>query len=317
MRRRMMMDDRIVSAQGESVSLTGVKGSRLNGLSVYGRSWQDGAPSPDNPIEIQSAGDGGNVGVTVQGGNLLSASKKGEFNGVSYVLKDGIATFEGQTATNSANRVNLGVNVADLIKSGHRYYAKTFTSEVSVDIGVVKDGSLSYVSSFDADGTETRVTFHVIVNGTQNIAGLDVDVTAYVAFAEDLELSKWEPPKPLQPITLQTPGGLPGIPVSSGGNYTDSDDQQWVCDEIDLARGVYIQRVQAIDSYAGESVSGEYLSTTGELSEGAKVLCILPAPTETPLTTDQTQVYKALHTYTPNTIITSDAWVKVEYREKR
>ena len=317
MRRRMMMDDRIVSAQGESVSLTDVKGSRLNGLSVYGRSWQDGAPSLDNPVEIQSVGDGGSVGVTVQGGNLLSMSKKGEFNGVSYVLKDGIATFEGQTATSSANRVNLGVSVADLIKAGHRYYAKTFTSEASVNIAVTKDGSLSYVSFFDADGTETRVHFRVMANGTNNVAGLDVDVTAYVALAENLELSKGEPPKPLQSITLQTPGGLPGIPVSSGGNYTDSDGQQWVCDEIDLARGVYIQRVQAIDSYSGESVSGEYLSTTGELSEGAKVLCILPAPIETPLTTDQTQVYKALHTYTPNTIITSDAWVKVGYREKR
>lgn len=36
---------------------------------------------------------------------------------------------------------------------------------------------------------------------------------------------------------------LPGIPVTSGGNYTDSDGQQWVCDEIDFERGVYIQRI--------------------------------------------------------------------------
>ena len=36
---------------------------------------------------------------------------------------------------------------------------------------------------------------------------------------------------------------LPGIPVTSGGNYTDENGQQWVCDEVDLARGVYVQRV--------------------------------------------------------------------------
>ena len=46
-----------------------------------------------------------------------------------------------------------------------------------------------------------------------------------------------------QSLTLSTPNGLPGIPVSSGGNYTDSDGQQWVCDEIDLGRGKYVQRV--------------------------------------------------------------------------
>jgi hypothetical protein len=36
---------------------------------------------------------------------------------------------------------------------------------------------------------------------------------------------------------------LPGIPVTSGGNYTDADGQQWICDEINLERGVYVQRV--------------------------------------------------------------------------
>ena len=34
-----------------------------------------------------------------------------------------------------------------------------------------------------------------------------------------------------------------GIPVASGGNYTDSNGQQWICDEVDFARGVYVQRI--------------------------------------------------------------------------
>ena len=49
-----------------------------------------------------------------------------------------------------------------------------------------------------------------------------------------------------QTLTLQTPNGLPGIPVTSGGNYTDENGQQWVCDEVDLARGVHVQRVTKI-----------------------------------------------------------------------
>ena len=48
-----------------------------------------------------------------------------------------------------------------------------------------------------------------------------------------------------QSITIATPNGLPGIPVSKDGNYTDANGQQWICDEIDFARGVYVQRVKA------------------------------------------------------------------------
>ena len=44
-------------------------------------------------------------------------------------------------------------------------------------------------------------------------------------------------------MAVTTPNGLPGIPVSSGGNYTDESGQQWLCDEIDFARGVHVQRV--------------------------------------------------------------------------
>ena len=45
-----------------------------------------------------------------------------------------------------------------------------------------------------------------------------------------------------QSLTISTPNGLPGIPVDSGGNYTDAGGQQWVCDEVDFERGVYVQR---------------------------------------------------------------------------
>jgi hypothetical protein len=48
---------------------------------------------------------------------------------------------------------------------------------------------------------------------------------------------------------------LPSIPVTSGGNYTDSDGHQWICDEVDLARGVYVQRIikQTITDFSESS----------------------------------------------------------------
>ncbi|MGI5895002.1 MAG: hypothetical protein ACOX6P_10505 [Candidatus Merdivicinus sp.] len=34
-------------------------------------------------------------------------------------------------------------------------------------------------------------------------------------------------------ISIPTPDGLPGIPVDTGGNYTDRTGQQWICDSIE------------------------------------------------------------------------------------
>lgn len=50
-----------------------------------------------------------------------------------------------------------------------------------------------------------------------------------------------------QTLTLPTPNGLPGIPTTSGGNYTDPQGQQWVCDEVDLERGAKVQRIKILD----------------------------------------------------------------------
>lgn len=75
-----------------------------------------------------------------------------------------------------------------------------------------------------------------------------------------------------QTITVQTPNGLPGIPVESGGNYTDENGQQWICDEIDFARGVYVQRVRNLDfstftwkrtAYSNEVQKGYYATVNG------------------------------------------------------
>ena len=52
--------------------------------------------------------------------------------------------------------------------------------------------------------------------------------------------------KQMQSASFSASNGLPGIPVSSGGNYTDENGQQWICDEVDLERGVYVQRVKTL-----------------------------------------------------------------------
>lgn len=162
---------------GNPVSTSDAFSAPLCGLTVYGRSTQDGTPSPDNPVPIVSAGDGGTITVTI------------------------------------------------------------------------------------GDGADERKT-----------------------------------------ITLQTPNGLPGIPVTSGGNYTDPGGQRWVCDEVDLERGVKVQRV---DKAAFDS--------TKTLAEQN---AILATPIETPLTPAEIAAYKVLTAYGPDTVVQAGdgAGVRLEYQ---
>ena len=105
-----------------------------------------------------------------------------------------------------------------------------------------------------------------------------------------------------QTLTLPTPNGLPGIPVTSGGNYTDPTGRRWVCDEVDLERGVRVQRVD----------KGAFDFTKALAEQNA----ILATPVETPLTPAELTAYKALTTYAPNTVVQASdgAGIKLEYQ---
>lgn len=71
-----------------------------------------------------------------------------------------------------------------------------------------------------------------------------------------------------QSLTLQTPTGLPGLKVNKGGNYTDENGQQWVCDEIDLERGKYVQRVARY--FPAESIITQI--TDGGITSGKTIM---------------------------------------------
>lgn len=247
----------VKAASGSVISVSDSADYRLLGLKLYGKSVQDGVPTPEAPVEIESAGDSGNITV------ILS------------------------------------------------------------------------------DGAEQSQT-----------------------------------------LTYPTPNGLPGIPVESGGNYTDENGQQWICDEVDFGRGKYVQRVRiravesgdsgAISSNSTEELNRCYINVPGKLlknvgvrcnlfayskdyiyntipenyiidesstnvlfavpksygstfldirqkliTAGAKILYVLATPLEINLSSEQLAVYAALRSYKTCTIITTDsnpaAGIEVKY----
>lgn len=164
-----------------------------------------------------------------------------------------------------------------------------------------------------------------------------------------------------QTLTLQTPNALPGIPVASSGNYTDESGQHWVCDEVDLTRGVRVQRItkikvtsslswqttgNAVDRYfawfsgiytsnvlcthfstalGSETVGGAIANQnnlvgfafaekgTTTLDDFKQFLdendvfiwAALATPVETALSAAEISAYKALTTYAPTTVISA------------
>lgn len=213
--------------------------------------------------------------VQTTGAQLINTQGAGNSRGVDWVFDKGVVTFSGVTVDTSTNRVNCAVNVKDVMEIGKTYFAKSFTVGIASDVAVEKPSGVIYTREYTPDGTETGICIRVLVDKS-NDAGIEIDLTAYVAITENERLSSWEPytggkpsPSPEYPqeivsagesgtinvsisdsgsqsqsLTLATPNGLPGVPVSKDGNYTDADGQQYICDEINLARGKYVQRVK-------------------------------------------------------------------------
>jgi len=72
-----------------------------------------------------------------------------------------------------------------------------------------------------------------------------------------------------QDLTLTVAQPLRGIPmqaVCTKHNYTDTSGQKWFADEIDLARGVYIQRCFTL---AFDGTEGWYLGSSGDPTLGS------------------------------------------------
>lgn len=192
------------------------------------------SPNPDYPQELVSAGDKGSIEVDVLGGNLLNpkAESTGTINGITFIdNEDGTYNVTG-TATSMA-QITIGRNLS--FKKGTYTIsdAKIYTNEAGWFDGMKSPATIT----FESDWTCTQAFIQVQ-------AGETINKTFYPMLHLGSTHLSWEPYKEKQSITIFTPNGLPGIPVSSGGNYTDENGQQWICDEVDLGRGMYVQKIK-------------------------------------------------------------------------
>lgn len=205
------------------------------------------SPSPEYPQEIESAGKSGKIGVTVTGTNLLPFEVGQKGNGFE-VFADGVQVdVDRETdiyavGQNNSN-VESGYDEFALMTAG-KYYIYSGTQDVYLYVVVWRKGKnvvLGYSVGTNAaqieimDGDKFRIFL-------RTAAAFKGKVKAMIT-RTPMNATSYEPYKPAQTLIIPTPNGLPGVPTIDNGNYTDASGQQWLCDEVDLKRGVYVQNV--------------------------------------------------------------------------
>ena len=207
------------------------------------------SPNPDYPQEINIAGSDGSVGVVSCGKNLLKNTATTQtVNGVTFTVnEDGSVTANGTASATGSILLSkeLGLEVGEeYVLSGSPQGSSATTYRLQIWYNNVGACALEY-----GDGKKFIPTDDI---NNSNLAIYMVNGAIFnnVTFYPMIRLASitddtYEPYKETV-STIPTPNGLPGIPVSSGGNYTDENGQQWICDSIVKyadGTGKYVQRV--------------------------------------------------------------------------
>lgn len=221
------------------------------------------SPSMEYKQDPESSGDGGTIGIGVCSANLYSEGNVsiGDVKYTDFISWTGKseAFVSFYAKTNSvdgslniaidyydANKAKLGGNGWSY-KCGNTFakYSVSFTGEGAAGTG--KNVDLRVVRFFKA-------RFRIGNSATTHIDYKDI----VISDSEGVEFTGYQPP---QILSLSTPNGLLGLPVDSGGNYTDNSGQQWICNEMDFKRGKYVQRIEKLvlngnEEWALQSING-------------------------------------------------------------
>lgn len=229
--------DIIDERSGSYIAAADFTQRELDGLKLLGKSTQNGTPTPEAPLPLENAGADGAVTLRITGRNLYD-----------------------YTRSTLAKRVNISSGSLDDIAN-----EQTASDFIRVKPSTAYTLNFSYLSGA-AYGMAFYDSGKRFLSGIKQSAGEANSTTpfgfttpekcAYLRFTTSpgaLEIEKvmlWEgnavipfEPYTLQTVTVSAPDDLRGIPVSTGGSYTDENGQQWICDEIDIGRGVYVRRV--------------------------------------------------------------------------
>jgi hypothetical protein len=224
----------VKKATGNALTLDSSQ-APLHGLKLFGKTEQDGTPTPDNPIELKSVGDSGSYEVGVYGRNILkypyNETTKTE-GGITFTDNgDGIITANG-TATKKVNFVFRNYGNIQLQK-GKTYVLSGCASGGNSNTYciMVQDSSYTQIVIDYGDGAAFTAEFNDYAVWIRIYEGATLN---NVVFKPQVELGTQATPyEPCNKQTLIINDTLRGI-----GD---------IADEKDFARGVKTERFKVVD----------------------------------------------------------------------
>lgn len=214
------------------------------------------SPSPDYPQNLNSIGDDKNTTLTIYGKNLLEPKSNNNGGYKAVVMDDGSVRVTGSATTTNSIYLTIATptesNPLKLSKD-KKYFAwsnssngKYVGTKTFDDAGNAQWATVSTWNKFV--GTDYMNLSQVYLESNGHAIG-DTSLCGTYRFQLELgeEFTGFDKYRPQQTITCSSVMALHGVPVPSGGNYTDSSGQSWVCDEVNFEKGVYIQRTKLID----------------------------------------------------------------------
>ena len=335
------------SASGSAITIESAN-APLQALKLYGKTTQDGTPTPTEPKELKSVGDSGSFSVGVYGRNLLDVNNTTQTsNGVTFTVNANKSITASGTATNDVLFYLLKEKTFKLPKGCYKITSFPWSIEIILN-GVTQ-------KTVVGDGTTFEITDEICV--LRPIwwvgRGSTVNTTIYpmILLADETDTS-YEPclNKPLtMPYTLRSQGELK--------------------DDIDFTRGVFTQKCGYVKpkDVTGKDMfpvgngnvclavpvpnkkpfgtanikcthakldydnhtegtfyeNGTYVVLVGNSTDtyetlmakygDAYILYSLATPIETPLTETELNAYRQLMTNSGNTTILSEADMQLDY----
>lgn len=245
----------IQEVSGEAITLSDAEKMHLVSLRICGKTTQAGTPTPNAPVGLVSSVYGDKLTVHVCGKNLFTGWT------IGGVIPD--------TGADYAVTTQRRTGYLPILKAGQKYIVSGIPSTLYT-FAAFYDADKAFLSRTVGCAFGSRVLeppakakyfrFAIYENSGATGTIAEADAMEKQTMIETGSVVTEYEPGAIQTAVISTPGGLRGLPVSVGGNYVDGNGQQWICDEIDFDRGVYIKR---IDQIVYDGSSDEYWTKYG------------------------------------------------------
>ena len=303
-------EETIRTVTGRIISVNDALPSAPTVMKMYGRTKQIGTPSVESPIVPTNSMANG-LFLYHRGKNMIDvADTTLTHDSSTHIWIDALykcGIIEGETYTMSVKITSANAATGRAVLVVRDYNSNVIASSAQPKTG---DGKLSLTFTATADGRYLQCYMTTPTEG-------DVFTVTEFQLETGEVATEYEPYDSSKSSVVWiglTADGLAGIPVTLGGNYRDENGQRWVCDTVDFINGTLETRCATIASYAGESIPGAYISSTGKLTTGATVVYALAEPI---ITTLDTSAYNSIEFQSPNRTLYGKDWVWLEMEYER